>query len=381
MSIADTLTRLSTARDDIITALTGKGVTATGHGFEDFPSDIAAIDQGGGGGGGEWTTFKHNAFDTYTIYTVSNQWTVMDNGNWAYVTSNGQNSNNSQFYVNPKFAYSSIKNKTCRISWNITSDEIDSFPEAITNAYANIQLLLSSVQNQTGNANSTRVAYVNIATSNNVLGTHTYEFVPSTLFAGQAEGAYFGWQIGFRTNVSDQKLNVMKFDFEVQDSGDEPVVVPSGWTLLDSKDVTVNTTSTSVAQVTTIACGVAAYTADKMVYVKIRDKAGARAGYFVGSDSIFFNPQVANGGTSSQTYAARTIFRMSSSNVYAVYTAATTTGYGVYPASIDSAGVVTISSRYNSSYSLTINGTYNVEVYTLDYAPTTGNPFNYSYSS
>lgn len=47
MSIADKLNRLSDARDDIITALAGKGVTATGHGFEDFPTDIGNISQGG----------------------------------------------------------------------------------------------------------------------------------------------------------------------------------------------------------------------------------------------------------------------------------------------------------------------------------------------
>lgn len=48
MSIADKLSRLSDARDDIITALGNKGVTATGHGFEDFPTDIASIVSGSG---------------------------------------------------------------------------------------------------------------------------------------------------------------------------------------------------------------------------------------------------------------------------------------------------------------------------------------------
>lgn len=48
MSIADKLSRLSDARDDIITALAGKNVTATGHGFEDFPDDIDAIQTGSG---------------------------------------------------------------------------------------------------------------------------------------------------------------------------------------------------------------------------------------------------------------------------------------------------------------------------------------------
>lgn len=64
MSIADKLSRLSDARDDIITALAGKGVTATGHGFEDFPDDIDSIQQGGGG-----TTY---VLEELTV--LQNQW-------------------------------------------------------------------------------------------------------------------------------------------------------------------------------------------------------------------------------------------------------------------------------------------------------------------
>lgn len=48
MSIADKLTRLSDARDDIITSLGNKGIVATDHGFEDFPADIDAIVSGSG---------------------------------------------------------------------------------------------------------------------------------------------------------------------------------------------------------------------------------------------------------------------------------------------------------------------------------------------
>ena len=47
MSVADKITRLSNARDDIIDALGEKDVTATGHGFEDFADDIRSIQSGG----------------------------------------------------------------------------------------------------------------------------------------------------------------------------------------------------------------------------------------------------------------------------------------------------------------------------------------------
>lgn len=46
MSINDKLLRLIAARNRIITALGAKGVTATGHGFEDFAADVAAIETG-----------------------------------------------------------------------------------------------------------------------------------------------------------------------------------------------------------------------------------------------------------------------------------------------------------------------------------------------
>ena len=57
MSIATELSTLSGAintlsidQTNIITALSGKGVTATGHGFGDFATDITNIPSGGGGG-------------------------------------------------------------------------------------------------------------------------------------------------------------------------------------------------------------------------------------------------------------------------------------------------------------------------------------------
>ena len=47
MTIADKLTRLATAHDAIISAINAKGGAATGDGFEDFATDIAAIPGGG----------------------------------------------------------------------------------------------------------------------------------------------------------------------------------------------------------------------------------------------------------------------------------------------------------------------------------------------
>ena len=50
MSVADKITRLTTARNNIRTALAAKGITAaSGHGFEDFAEDINDITSGGSG--------------------------------------------------------------------------------------------------------------------------------------------------------------------------------------------------------------------------------------------------------------------------------------------------------------------------------------------
>lgn len=44
MSLADKITRLTAARDDIRIALNGQGINASEHGFEDFANDISSIE-------------------------------------------------------------------------------------------------------------------------------------------------------------------------------------------------------------------------------------------------------------------------------------------------------------------------------------------------
>lgn len=46
MSVADKITRLTTARNNIRTALANKGVSVSSHGFEDFATDIGSIQTG-----------------------------------------------------------------------------------------------------------------------------------------------------------------------------------------------------------------------------------------------------------------------------------------------------------------------------------------------
>lgn len=155
--------------------------------------------------------------------------------------------------------------------------------------------------------------------------------------------------------------------YTAHDKEGEPVVGTmagggSSWELIASQTLTgVSTTSTSNATAGTIALGSTAFTKDDIIWVHIRDTAGKRAGYFYGSDAIFINANKANGSTSTFTAPGVTTIRYSTSSQFAAYTGA----YGVWGYSISSSGTLTVRKRYNSNYSLTVNGDYKVDVYKL----------------
>jgi hypothetical protein len=143
----------------------------------------------------------------------------------------------------------------------------------------------------------------------------------------------------------------------------------SSWTKVAETSYQVSTTSTTAKTVDMWATGHSElWTAKKFVYVRIRDTAGKRAGYFYGSDNFFLV-------FSSDTFTSTSIRfheKYTSSDTYELGAASTTTGYGVYADMLYSDGRIRIRERYNSGASLTIDGTYKVEVYLLD--PPTGAP-------
>lgn len=137
----------------------------------------------------------------------------------------------------------------------------------------------------------------------------------------------------------------------------------SEWTHIATAEMTVNTTSTSAASAGTISCGSTIADKDAIIYVRIRDKEGKRAGYFAGSDAYFMNYNKANGSTSAFAVPAVLCYRYTTSSAWA----GTAGQYGVYGYSISNTGVLTVRRRYNSNYSLTINSTYTVDVFKLTY--------------
>lgn len=134
----------------------------------------------------------------------------------------------------------------------------------------------------------------------------------------------------------------------------------SSWTLLASTTLTVQTTSTAPASAGTVNLGSGHFDKDKIIWVHIRDRSGKRNGYFYGSDTYFQNYQNASGVTSTLSVVAQMSYCYNNSAY-----AATSGPYGVYGYSLTNAGVLTIRRRYNSYYTLTIDSTYDVEVYEL----------------
>lgn len=142
----------------------------------------------------------------------------------------------------------------------------------------------------------------------------------------------------------------------------------SSWTLVcENTYSNVSTTSTTVSSIETWETGHSEiWQSSKWVYIKVRDTTGKRNGYFYGSDNFFINLVPLNGGTDTNYYTTflHHIIRYSSSS-YAIYSSTGSTGYGVYPDLIYNDGRIRMRKRYNSSNSLTVNGTFKVEVYLL----------------
>ena len=148
------------------------------------------------------------------------------------------------------------------------------------------------------------------------------------------------------------------------------------YTLLATQEFTTSTASTTATSVGTMTIEGISDT-HTIIYVRIRDKAGKRAGYFYGSDCFFINAYKSRGSTSPQAAAPRYILSYDTNEEFWGYAPGTTGGAGVYAYSIanDGTDTLTIYQKYNSSLSLTIDGTNIVEEFKLTY-PDDVSPFD-----
>lgn len=138
-----------------------------------------------------------------------------------------------------------------------------------------------------------------------------------------------------------------------------------GWTLRYEWDFTVNTTSTSVTTIDTKTIDLPKNT---FVVCVTLDRAGPRNGYYLGTYSYRIL-----GEYESNQFIGWGFYKANTGVIWNLYPQ-----YGVY-CNLMSKTSAQICQRYNSTYTKTINGTYNVRIYTLDYPPN-GNPYDYSFS-
>lgn len=150
----------------------------------------------------------------------------------------------------------------------------------------------------------------------------------------------------------------------------------SNVTLIASTELVVSTSSTSQTGLGNITGTANARTANAIVYVRVRDKAGKRQGYFYGSDTFFLEAYVANGITNAENRGVKTILTYNSSGQFVPYLTTGTSGYGVFPNSIYSQGNIAMYARYDATYSGTIDGTYAVDVFLIE-TPDNIPPFAY----
>lgn len=132
-----------------------------------------------------------------------------------------------------------------------------------------------------------------------------------------------------------------------------------GLTLVASKEFTANVTSSSDVDIGTIDCGPSIYGSDKIVIVRIRDKAGSRNTYYYGS--LIMCIAYTQGG-SEKTYLGTMIFVQN--NLGTINVAGNASAYGIRVAGISDQGVITLVAKHSAAAGK-IDGTFLVEVFVV----------------
>ena len=152
--------------------------------------------------------------------------------------------------------------------------------------------------------------------------------------------------------------------------GGQPASSP--WTKIAEQDFTVSTSSTTDTTVGEISVSEAAWTSAKMIWVRVRDKAGPKDGHYYGCDCFLANSAAAGSGTLQQFLAGNSYYLETGEQILSVRGSGAS--YGVYPYRLKKSDyTLTVNSRYSTLYG-TIDGTYHVEVYTLEW-PDNISPF------
>lgn len=207
----------------------------------------------------------------------------------------------------------------------------------------------------------------------------TYSAVPAVLLPKQGGGTARFDDASVTTAVASDVASGKKFlaaDGTITTGTASGGGGQSSYTLIGSAEVTLtNYTTTGGRSQATITVSPSAWQHAKIIYVRIRDKAGKRAGRFYGTDTYLICANEANGSTSDQTNGCSFCLRYTTSSKLEIQPTGGATRYGLFGYSIKTDGTVPIWARYNSTYTLTMDGTYKVEVYALAW-PDGVNPFD-----
>lgn len=154
----------------------------------------------------------------------------------------------------------------------------------------------------------------------------------------------------------------------------------SGYTHIYSTTIEVSTSSTTAIAAGTVETDDSSiWTSDKLVYLKIRDTAGWRTSHYYGCDAYIANANPANAYVSTSLqlwygtgYSMISDGRKIASNPILTRTAVgnALNGYGIYPVRLYPDGSIELNARYSTgtaSDTQTIDGTFSVDVYTLDW--------------
>lgn len=155
-----------------------------------------------------------------------------------------------------------------------------------------------------------------------------------------------------------------------------------GVVLLASHEINVSTASTDQISLGNVAGTTDARTADALIYVRVRDKAGKRAGYFYGSDNYFVMKETASGSITAENSIMCSAIMYTADNSFTGYTFAIRQGVGtsdragIYPGGMYSQGNIGMYAKYNASNTGTIDGTFAVDIFAIT-TPDGIKPFEY----
>lgn len=141
-----------------------------------------------------------------------------------------------------------------------------------------------------------------------------------------------------------------------------------GLTKIAEKSYNVTTTSAVKEYIETWDTGhPEIWTSDSILYIRVRDEAGKRNGYFYGSDTFFYNEYPYNNNTLYRfSNGLRYIRSINENGTMKSNFYTGTSGNGIWADNFSNDGKISIVDQYSSNNSRAIDGTYKVEVFLID---------------